>query len=293
MSHLSGSIAKKIEPFETIAIVGIGLIGGSVALAAKTRRLAKTVIGVGRDARRLEVARLRGIIDEASVDLAAAGSRAQLLVFCTPVDRIPAGIREAAASCQPGTLITDVGSVKGCLYRDLDEGLPGAVEFIGAHPLAGSEKQGFEYADERLFENRICVVTPLERNSAAAVARIEGFWAGLGLTIVEMSPAAHDRALAETSHLPHLVASALAGTLSPENQALAASGFRDTTRIAAGDPDLWSAIFLGNRDQVLATLLRYECLLERFRRALEQNDADVLKELLKTAKIGRDAMAHG
>jgi prephenate dehydrogenase len=159
--------------------------------------------------------------------------------------------------------------------------------------LAGSERQGFEHADAQLFSKRVCVVTPVESSSRPAVTRVRAFWQRLGATIVEMTPEAHDAALAETSHLPHLVAAALAGTLSSENKALVASGFRDTTRIAAGDSELWLAIFLGNRDQVLASLSRYDASLARFRQALEQKDATALKELLKAAKMKRETVVNG
>jgi prephenate dehydrogenase len=145
----------------------------------------------------------------------------------------------------------------------------------------------------RLFEKRICVMTPVEKNSAQAVERVREFWKDLGATVVEMAPEAHDRALAETSHLPHLLAAVMAATLSPENEPLAATGFRDTTRIAAGDADLWAAIFMGNRDPVLDSLARYEETLARFRRAIEQNDQSALKLLLKAAKMRRDQLAPG
>jgi len=287
MSHLP---APESPDFETIAVVGVGLIGGSIALAAKSHGAARIVLGVGRNPGRLEEAQRRGIIDEGTVDLPAAAARADLLVFCSPVDVIAAGVREAARACRPGTLITDAGSVKACLCGDLAQGLLPQVEFVGAHPLAGSEKQGFEHAEARLFEKRICVVTPCGTNSRGAVERISGFWKKLGSRIIEMSPAAHDRALAETSHLPHLVAAALAATLSADNRPLAASGFRDTTRVASGDAELWTAIFLENREQLLASLSRYDALLDRFRQALEQNDTSALKELLKAAKMSRDAI---
>jgi len=276
------------QSFGTIAIVGVGLIGGSIALAAKSRGAAQSVIGVGRDAQRIDQARRRGIIDEGLVDLAAAVRRADLVVFCTPVDRIVAGVREAAATCREGTLVTDAGSVKGCIARELASGLPIGIEFVGSHPLAGSEQQGFEHADLRLFENRVCVVTPLATSPRSAVERIAAFWKALGANVVEMSPEAHDTALAETSHLPHLVAAALAAALSPDNSALAASGFRDTTRIASGDPDLWTAIFLGNGRQILASLTKFDQLLSEFRQALELDDAQALKKLLVAAKMSRE-----
>ena len=277
--------------FGTIAIVGVGLIGGSIALAAKSCGAAQSVIGVGRDPRRIEQAHRCGIIDEGLVDLAAAVRRADLVVFCTPVDRIVTGVREAAKACREGTLITDAGSVKGCIANELASGLPRGVEFVGSHPLAGSEQQGFQHADGRLFENKICVVTPLATSSRAAVDRIAAFWKSLGSNVIEMSPEVHDAALAETSHLPHLTAAALAATLSSQNRSLAASGFRDTTRIASGDPDLWTAIFLGNRDQVLASLQKYDRSLAEFRQALEHGDAKRLMELLAAAKANRERIS--
>jgi prephenate dehydrogenase len=274
--------------FEAIAIVGVGLIGGSIALAAKERRISSLILGVGRDNQRLGQAGIQGIIDVGYTDLNEAAEQADLIIFCTPVDRIVAGVREAAQACQPGTIITDVGSVKGPICRELASGLPAGVEFVGSHPLAGSEKQGFENAKRYLFENRVCVVTPAEHSSRLAVERVEEFWQGLGARTVEMTPAAHDKALACTSHLPHLAAAALARTLTRDEYPLTATGFRDTTRVASGDPDLWTGILLANREAILAGLRRYDQTLDKFRQALEQNDSTSLKELLAAAKLARE-----
>lgn len=279
--------------FNSIAIVGVGLIGGSIAAAIKARGLARTVVGVGRQTGRLEEARRARLIDVASIDLAAAGRESDLIVFCTPVDRIVAGVRELAAYCRPGTVITDAGSVKGAICRDLSDGLPEGVEFVGAHPLAGSEKAGFEFADAQLFRGRLCVLTPGASTSEVALARVREFWSGLGATLIEMSPEAHDRALAETSHLPHLLAATLAALLSDENRALTATGFRDTTRIASGDPDLWTAILLGNADELLRSLDAHQDVVNRFRDAIATHDAPRLKKLLHEAKVKRDALAGG
>ncbi len=274
----------------TVAIVGVGLIGGSIAAALKDRQPAVRVLGVGRDARRLEVARSRGLLDEAFVDLTAAAHMADVVVFCTPVDRIVAGVREAATACRPGALLTDAGSVKRRICDAFQEAPGTGVEFVGAHPLAGSEKQGFEAADAALFENRVCVVTPTPQTTARAAQRVAAFWAALGARVLEMSPAAHDLALAQTSHLPHLTAAVLAATLAAENRGLAASGFRDATRIAAGDPNLWTAILLQNADDVLLSLARYDQVLDQFRAALLDRDAAALNQLLQTAKSNRDAL---
>lgn len=275
--------------FATVAIVGVGLIGGSIAAALRERAICRTILGVGRDTRRLAAAQRRGLIDDLAVDLSVAASRADLLIFCTPVDRIVAGVREAAILARPGTLITDAGSVKGVICEGLAGHLPSGIEFVGSHPLAGSEKQGFEHADPNLFEGRVCVVTPEPGNSSDAVERIIGFWESLGSKVIEMTPQAHDDSLAQTSHVPHLVAAALAATLSSENRQLAASGFRDATRIAGGDPDLWTAILSANAEPVLAGLRKYEATLSAFRDAIVAGDIQRIRDLLATAKSIRDA----
>lgn len=280
--------------FRTIAIIGVGLIGGSIAAAIRQRKQAATVIGVGRDSSRLAKAQQSGLIDEAATDLGSVAERSDLLIFCTPVDRIVAGVREAAKRARPGMLITDAGSVKGTICRELATGLPAGVEFVGSHPLAGSEKQGFEHADPQLFAGRICVMTPTPTTKPGTVARIARFWQNLGAVAVEMTPEDHDRALAQTSHLPHVVAAALAAMIGPEYIGrLAATGFRDTTRIASGDPDLWTAILLANVEPVLAELQKYEESLTAFRQGLIARDAARVKELLATAKARRDRIFAG
>lgn len=275
--------------FGTVAIVGVGLIGGSLGTALRQRKKA-TVLGVGRDTARLEEARRRGIIDRATIRLSAAAGDADLLVFCTPVDRIVEGVREAAAHARPGTLITDAGSVKGALCAPLTTGLPAGVEFLGSHPMAGSEKQGFEHADPDLFVNRLCLITPAAHTTVAARARLKQFWEAVGMRTLEMSPAEHDVAVAEASHLPHLVAATLASTLRPEHRPVAATGFRDTTRVASGDPGLWTAILLANADAVLESLERQTALAARFRDALRARDETTLHQLLSDACQARESV---
>lgn len=278
---------------QTVAIVGVGLIGGSIAAGLKKRGHSGAILGVGRDESRLDDARKAGLIDEGLSDIAKAASRADIVIFCTPVDMIADGVRSAADACRAGTLLTDAGSVKGTICRALDGKLSKNATFIGSHPIAGSEKQGFRHADANLFEGRICIVTPNATTSADQLLRLKSFWQTLGLAVLEMSPDEHDRALAETSHLPHVVAAALAATLSPSNRHLAATGFCDTTRIAAGDPDLWTAIFLANADDVLARIDSFSDSLRVFRIALNNRDAVTLKKLLQVAKTARESVNHG
>lgn len=276
--------------FETLVVVGVGLLGGSIALAARQRRIVRRVIGVGRTAPRLEQARDARILDDVSTDLVAAAKQADLLIFATPVNLIVAGVREAASACRPGTLITDVGSTKAHLCRELSDGLPKSASFIGSHPLAGSEKQGWEHSRADLFDGRVCVVTPTGSSRRDEIARLTAFWQAIGMSVVEMSPEAHDRALAQTSHVPHVVASALARTLADENRSLAATGFADTTRIAAGDPNVWVPILLDNRTAVLASLDEFSTQLAAIRSAIAQGNADDVRRLWEQGKAIREQL---
>jgi cyclohexadieny/prephenate dehydrogenase len=273
-----------------LTIVGVGLIGGSIGLAAKRRGLAERVIGVGRQMRTLENARDLGAIDEGSLDVPDAVRAAELAVFCTPVDQIVGQVLAAAPGCAAGTLLTDAGSTKAVIVRSLEGRLPDGVAFVGSHPLAGSEKRGSEHAAEDLFEGRLTIVTRTPQTGPEALDRTMAFWRSLGAQVRVMDPEAHDQTLAVTSHLPHLVAAALAGLLPAELQSLTATGFRDTTRVAAGDPALWTAIFAQNRGAVLAALDRLEDRLERFRAALRADDQKGLHDLLSEAKRVRDAL---
>jgi len=274
----------------TLAILGVGLIGGSIGLAAKRRGLARRVLGIGRQPSSLDEALRVGAIDEAFLDAAAAVRQANLVIFCTPVDRIAAQVLSLAEAYQPGTLLTDAGSTKAAIVRDLDGRLPAGVTFVGSHPLAGSEKKGAGFADARLFENRLTVVTPTAGTSPAACERVAAFWQALGARVKMMPPEEHDQALALTSHLPHLLASALAGLLPPELRELTATGFRDTTRVAAGDPALWTAIFAQNREAVGDALDLLQERLRRFRAAFRAGDWSQVDELLAQAKRNRDAL---
>jgi prephenate dehydrogenase len=273
-----------------LTIVGVGLIGGSIGLAARRRGLARRVRGVGRQRSTLDRARELGAVDETYLAVEDAVPGSDLVVFCTPVDRIAQQVLEVAPSCAPGTLLTDAGSTKATIVRALDGKLPPGVAFVGSHPLAGSEKRGPAFADAELFEGRWTVLTPTEATDPAALDRAAAFWQALGSRTRRMSPEEHDRALALTSHLPHLLAAALAGVLPRELQALTATGFRDTTRVAAGDPALWAAIFAHNRPALLAALARLEERLGAFRTALEGDDGAGLLELLARAKEVRDAL---
>ncbi len=240
-----------------------------------------------------------GLIDERSTDLAEVARRATLIVFCTPVDKVADGVRTAlsdlSSSSPPGfplpanslkLLLTDAGSVKGPICSELAD----VPNFLGSHPIAGSHRQGFEAAEANLFEGKVCVLTPQATAEAADIARLERFWQSVGMRTVRMTPDDHDAALAMTSHLPHVVASALASTLSPENRPLTGTGFRDTTRVAAGDPALWTGILLNNAAHMIDGLEAMQQRLESFRTALKLGNADVLKQLLEEGRVRREML---
>lgn len=279
-----------MKPLSTVAIVGVGLIGGSIGLALKQRKLAEQVVGIGRRQASLRVARRVGAVDTTTTDLAKGVARAELIVICTPVDMIADYALRAAEHCPEGALMTDAGSTKARIVAALDARLPRGCRFLGSHPLAGSEKSGAAHASADLFEGRIALVTPTNNTHAEDYHAIERFWQSLGSVVVRMSPDEHDRALALTSHLPHLAAAALMHVLPESLFRLAGSGWLDTTRIAAGDAQLWTQIFLHNREHLLSALDRLGHHLAAFRDALRKADAAEIEKLLAFAEKNRNAL---
>ena len=278
-----------MQQFDTVAIVGVGLIGGSIGLALRRRGLACTVIGVGRREESLRVAREMSAVTEVTLDLAQGVAEADLAIVCTPVGRIADDVRAVARSCRPGTLITDVGSTKAEIVASVGRSLAPEVRFIGSHPLAGSERNGPAGADADLFVGRVVVVTPDETTRPDDLKALCDFWSGLGARVIRMPAEEHDRALAATSHLPHLVAAALATATPEEMIELTASGWADCTRVASGDPKLWQQIFGSNRQPLLSALARFEGELAALRSAIERQDQPALFKLLAAAKERRDA----
>ncbi len=284
-----------MKVWDCIAIVGVGLIGGSVGLAARARGAAKMVVGTGSRLATLQTAQKLGAITDIAADPAKAVAHADLVVICAPVDHIVEQASQIAPYCRPGTLITDAGSTKARIVAELAKAAATPawgrdVMFVGSHPLAGNEKRGPENARADLFEGRMVVITPSEPARAEHVADVSAFWTSLGARTMQMPPDEHDRALASTSHLPHLAAAAIAGATPERYVALTAGGWQDTTRIAAGDPALWRQIMLANRANLLDSLDRFTNLLAEWRAALEAADAPAMERLLAEAKRIRDAV---
>lgn len=269
-----------------VIIAGVGLIGGSIAAAIRHRAPHVQVTGVGRDASRLQAAQAAGLLTDIATELTPDHLRAPaLVVVCLPVHLIADFVMQTAAVAGPETLMTDAGSVKASICQAVASDPRAAQAYVAAHPIAGGEQSGFEHAEADLFAGRTCVVIPPadDRQMAARFQRVCRFWRALGCEIREMSAQEHDRVLALTSHLPHLMAAATTSAVGPERLPLTGSGFRDTTRIAAGSAALWRSILCGNREQVIHAIDDAQALLAEFRQALSKESDERLEELLQAA----------
>ncbi len=286
------------RPLRQIAILGVGLLGGSVALASRHRQLCGHCIGLGRRAARLAAAVAAGVIDHGEVlddppdiiRLREALRDVDLAVVATPVDRIAHDVRTLAECLPPGTVITDAGSTKATITAECQK-LPRDCQFVPAHPLAGSDRSGFEHASADLFVDRVVVLTPAAHTCGTAVDRVYRFWRELGAEIKITDPTEHDAILARTSHLPHVVAIALVRQLRNQDNAFVATGFADTTRIAMGDPGVWEAIFVANSTAVADEIQHFRRQLEQWEQQLRSGDGSWLKDELSHAKTIRETLA--
>ena len=281
--------------FNKVYLVGVGLINGSLAKDLKRHQLAKTIIGIGRDAQRLVKAQTLGIIDEFQLLQDNNVADADLIVLGVPVGKISASLAKLKPSLNSSTLLTDVGSTKNNVMQAAQEifgELP--AKFILGHPIAGGEHSGFEYAEENLFKNRKVILTPTENTDAMAVQSVKKMWQAVGAQVDEMTAAQHDAILSATSHLPHMVAYTLVNYLGDRADAssifnYAAGGFYDFTRIASSDPTMWSDICVANRDELLESIEGFSNCLNELRSAIKKNDEEAVYNLLKQAKQLRDA----
>jgi len=280
--------------FQKITIAGVGLLGGSLGLAIKRRGVARVVDGlVRRTASIGECEQLR-VVDHATRDARRAAEGADLIVICASVSRMRELAEALRPGFKPGVIVTDVGSVKSSVVAELEPIVTaGGGHFVGSHPMAGAEKSGPGAATADLFEHAMCVVTPTVRSSAVAVGKVEEFWKAVGGSVMRLTPEAHDDLVSRSSHLPHVVAAGLANyvlsPMHPKGQGrLCATGFRDTTRIASGLPEMWRDIALANRQNLARVLGVFIADLEEFKHALDQGDAKLIAEYFETAKRRRD-----
>ena len=287
--------------FERVAVIGLGLIGSSLARAIKAHELAGKIIGHARTSETREKSLALGFIDAAADSAGAAVQGADLVVIAAPVGVNGAIAEEIAPSLSPGAIVIDVGSVKQAVVEAVQPHIPKGVHFVPTHPVAGTEESGPEAGFAELFEGRWCILTPPPGTDGEAVARITALWQAVGSQVDTMDPRHHDMVLAITSHLPHLIAYTIVGTatdlenhLQQEVVKFAAGGFRDFTRIAASDPVMWRDIFLANKDAVLEMLGRFDEDLTALQRAIRYGDSQALEDIFtRTRAIRRSIVEAG
>ena len=284
--------------FQRLCIIGVGLIGGSLARALRVAGNGGEIVGCGRDPERLQLARDLGVIDRYETDLAAAVAGADLVVLSTPLGAMADLFAALGAHIDPDCLITDVGSAKGSVVADARAELSSVqmARFVPGHPIAGTEKSGVEASFAELFNERRVILTPLDENPPGTVARIRALWEAVGSEVTEMGVEHHDTVLAATSHLPHMLAYTLVDTLArmhdkDEIFGYAAGGFRDFTRIASSDPVMWRDVCVANREAILGMINRFQADLTLLADAIEGGDTEVISEAFNRAKAARDRYA--
>ena len=287
--------------FDTLAIIGPGLIGSSIARAARAQGAVRSIVASSRSPETRKIVTKLGIADKVVETSAQAVEGADLVIVCVPVGVCGKVAEEIGPHLKAGAIVSDVGSVKGSIVRDMGPHLPDNVHFVPAHPVAGTEHSGPEAGFAELFENRWCILTPPEGTDGGAVDRLAAFWSLLGANVEIMTPDHHDLVLAVTSHLPHLIAYTIVGTADEletvtrsEVFKFSAGGFRDFTRIAASDPTMWRDIFLANKDAVLEMLGRFNEDVAALTKAIRRGDGDALSEqFTRTRAIRRGIIDAG
>jgi cyclohexadieny/prephenate dehydrogenase len=280
--------------FDTIALIGIGLIGSSISHAARRGGLCRRLVGHARTKATRDTAVRLGLVERAYDTAAEAAKEADLVIMCVPVGACMRVTEEIRGSLKPGAILTDVGSVKGTIVRDCGPLVPEGVHFVPGHPIAGTEHSGPESGFAELYDNRWCILTPPEGTDPAATEKLKAFWKGLGSNVEIMDADHHDMVLAITSHVPHLIAFNIVNTAShlervtdSEVIKFSAGGFRDFTRIAASDPTMWRDVFLNNREAVLEMLGRFTEDLIHLQRAIRYGEGETLFDLFTEARQTR------
>lgn len=279
------------QKINKVAIIGVGLIGGSLGLALKEKKIAKRVIGVGRREEPLKVALERNEVDEVTTDLASGVKDADLVMIATPLELTVETFKKIAPHLKKGCVVTDVGSVKGPIVDSIKEPF-----FIGGHPLAGSEERGPQAARAGLFKEATVVLTPIEKTDEKALTLVKGIWQDLGAKVLFLSPEVHDELVAFTSHLPHILAISLTnliGEVAEKEErilSLMGEGFRDTTRIAASPPSMWKEICLTNREGILLAIKKFKEIFSEIEEALSKEEGDKLLHRFEKAKETRDKL---
>ncbi|WP_342360240.1 prephenate/arogenate dehydrogenase family protein [Terrarubrum flagellatum] len=297
--HLGSALPAPL--FNSVALIGLGLIGSSIARAIRKKNLAARIVAIDADYDVAARVRELDIADQVETDAALGVRDCDLVILCVPVGANASVAQAIAPALAKGAILSDVGSVKTAVVRDVAPHLPDHVHFIPAHPVAGTEQSGPDAGFPTLFLNRWCILTPPFGTDAEAVERLRGFWEMIGANVETMSPEHHDRVLAITSHIPHLIAYNIVGTAADLEEVtqsevikFSAGGFRDFTRIAASDPTMWRDVFLNNKEAVLETLGRFQEDLFSLQRAIRWGEGDKLFDLFtRTRAIRRGIVQQG
>lgn len=277
-------------PPKRISLLGVGLLGGSIGLAVKSTLNNCKVIGYGHRPQTLAEALSRGAIDEAAATPQQAAQGSDLVILCTPVGLFGEILTKIGPTLAAEAIITDVGSTKRSVVALAEKHLANPSRFVGSHPIAGSEKRGVQAARADLFRNALCLTTPTGTTDPSALEAVEEFWRILGMRVSRLTPADHDKLLADVSHLPHALAAALVAMQTERSLPLCGKGFLDLTRIAAGDGALWRDIFLDNRDNMADGIARLQTELTGLKRLLETGDEQAIKAWLDAAAARRKGM---
>ncbi len=275
--------------FNKVTIIGVGLIGGSLAKILKTTGLAGTIMGAGRSRETLELAQRIGVIDCIGQSSAGAVHGADLVILASPVGTFEMAIREVGPHLKKGSILTDVGSVKGKLVRKIENLLPAGVHYVPGHPIAGKEKFGVSEASETLFRGAKCILTPTQKTDGQALDAVKEMWKAAGANVIVMDPDVHDKVFAAVSHMPHVAAFAMMGAVAELNTgaedyiSFSGAGFRDFTRIAASSPEIWRDICLMNSENIVQMIERYQFSLNRLKMDILEGDGKRLEDHLTIA----------
>ena len=281
--------------FKRAAILGVGLLGASFSLALKKQGICRHVCGYGRNAANLERAVKMGIIDSFAAEPASACSGADLVLLAAPVGSFVDLVKRASSALMKGTIVTDVGSVKGGLVHELESIMPPGVHFVGAHPIAGSDRSGIDFSDPDLFSGALCIITPSDRTEPATLSAVTEIWNSFGSKVMTMDPDHHDRVYAAVSHLPHMIAYAMVNTVADIDRSFLSycgQGFRDMTRIAASSPEIWTDISLLNRENIREMMAIFRKNLDRMDAHLKASETEQLKEHFSRASTTRKSIGQ-
>ncbi|MBI5886800.1 MAG: prephenate dehydrogenase/arogenate dehydrogenase family protein [Deltaproteobacteria bacterium] len=284
-------------PFNKVAIIGVGLIGGSIAMALRSKGLCGHITGIGRTIENLVTAKKLGVVDSFTQELEDGVKDADLVIVALPVKKTPEVIKRIGAYLKPGAIVTDVGSVKAAIIEAVEPALPQGVHFVGAHPIAGGEQSGVAAASAGLFQGHKCVITPTESTDKAALAAVKKIWQEAGAQVVMMDAEIHDWILASTSHLPHIIIYNLVNAVGDtanrraDLMTYSAGGFKDSTRIASSSPEMWSEICGMNKGNIVDAIEGFQKRLETVKKFIQAGDLSSLTREFAKAKGFRDSLA--